>query len=522
MKAKTKLLGPCACLISTVLISTLLSPAVAQADWARYALVIGHNGSDDPKLAPLRYADDDAVKYAQLFGSVADETVLLTDLDEATRRVFGHVKAQPPTRAAVISELKRLRGKMAEARKRGDQPLLYFIYSGHGNYDQEGRGYVHLADGRFTTRDIYYEVLGPTESDNPHHVVLMVDACNAALLVNSRGSDRRRVKRTSLRLEDYPKAGVILSASSVGEVHEWGRYLSGIFSHELRSALLGAGDVDDDGAVTFAEAAAFVANANAEVRNEIYRLKPYVRPPLDLPNLPIVDVRAARFRARLRIDKQFKGKAHMLDAELIRHADFHKAPGYGFWLGIPGDSEVRLVTDAGELIVPASARGPLKLADLERVTGSMLSARGTDEYFEKRLFARAWSPATAREWIRDQYPRALEVERYEPVPWYNNGAAWSLAGTGVASLAVAGGFHLAAVGAHNDAVHSPWADEALRLNERATTQMTAAYALYGVGAAASIGSLVWFVLDRRYETSTYRPPLAVDVDPSGVKLRGTF
>ena len=78
---------------------------------------------------------------------------------------------------------------MNKAREAGDRPILYFVYTGHGNYDAEGRGYVHLADGRFTTRDLYHHVIAPSRGDP---VILLVDACNAALLVHSRGARRSR------------------------------------------------------------------------------------------------------------------------------------------------------------------------------------------------------------------------------------------------------------------------------------------------------------------------------------------
>ena len=31
------------------------------SDWARFAIVVGYNESDDSDLAPLKYADDEAI-----------------------------------------------------------------------------------------------------------------------------------------------------------------------------------------------------------------------------------------------------------------------------------------------------------------------------------------------------------------------------------------------------------------------------------------------------------------------------
>ena len=507
-------------LLAGVLVSLVVVPA--HAEWARFALVVGHNDSDDSDLAPLRYADDDAIKHAQLLRVMTRKTILLASVDTESRRTFADERPEAPTRGNVQRALGELHAEMAAAKARGDQPVLYFVYSGHGNYDQEGRGYVHLADGRFTTRDMYYEVLGPSARDGGHHVILMVDACNAALLVNSRGSDRRRVQTASQRLEDYPNVGVILSSSSVGEVHEWGRYLSGIFSHEMRSALLGPADLNDDGAITFGELAAFVANANAEVRNETYRLKPYIRPPLSAPNLPLVEGLAKAFGARLRIAASVSGKAHLLNDELLRYADFHKSAGHAFWLGLPGDDGWTLVHDNKEYIIPAGARGDLDLAALETRGETLLSARGTDQYFESRLFAQAHSPARASDWLQRSYRETLVVERFVEVPWYENTGAWALLGSGLASLGGAVGLHVAAIGAADDAAAAQWFSDRYVALEEARQMRDASIALYSIGGAMAIGGALWFAFDRRYETRRYEPPLRVQVTPTGVQFTTDF
>ena len=51
----------------------LLIEGVASAKSERsYALVVGHNSSTDPNQAPLRYADDDAIRYFELFNIPVD------------------------------------------------------------------------------------------------------------------------------------------------------------------------------------------------------------------------------------------------------------------------------------------------------------------------------------------------------------------------------------------------------------------------------------------------------------------
>lgn len=504
--------------------AVLLSAATAHAGWARFALVIGYNDSDDENLAPLRYADDDAVKHAELLGVMTERTVLLTQLDEDTQRLFqSRMKGvRAPTRDNIKAALRSLRIDMAQAAARGDKPVLYFVYSGHGNYDQEGRGYVHVDGGRFTTRDIYYDVLGPTEGSNPHHVVLMVDACNAALLVNSRGGDRRKARKTSLRLEDYPNVGVILSASSVGEVHEWGKLLSGIFSHELRSAFVGPADLNNDDMVSFPELAAFIHLANAEIKNETYRLKPYIRPPLSAPNMPLVDLKRAQFKTRVMLPKNFVGKAHLVDSEQLRVADFHKGSGHEYMLGLPSDGGYVLVHGKKEHVIPAGKRGVLQLGELEVRNQSVLAGRGPGEYFEKRLFARAQAPAAGVEWIEQQYERSLLVERYELVPWYKNAGAWSLLSTGVVGLSAGVAFHVTGLNQAGKGDGAFWVDVKQAHYDAASQNETMATVMYSVGAAAAVGSVLWFILDRDYETTQYRPPIKVNVTPGGILLRTDF
>jgi hypothetical protein len=341
--------------------------------------------------------------------------------------------------------------------------------------------------------------------------------------VNSRGSsDRRRVRGTSLKLESYPNVGVILSSSTVGEVHEWGKYLSGIFSHEIRSALLGPADLNDDGEVGFAELAAFVASANAEIKNEIYRITPYIRPPLSAPNLPIVSLRSGIFDSRVRIGKNFAGKAHLVNDELVRYADFHKAPGYAFWMGVPGNGGFVVVHGDDEYVVPAGATGDLQLSQLEKRNRSVLSSRGPSAYYEKRLFAKPLSPNAAQNWLREHYAKSLIVHRLELSPWYANGNAWALFGAGVASIGGAAAFHMAAFQAHDDAQATQWADDRITANNRASRNEKIAAAMYSIGGAATLGSVLWFAFDKQFKSVTYRPPIEVLMTPTGVQLRSHF
>ena len=61
---------------------------------ATFALIVGVNQSQDEKLGTLRYADDDAARYQELFRSLGARTYLVTRLDDSSRRL--HPQAEHP------------------------------------------------------------------------------------------------------------------------------------------------------------------------------------------------------------------------------------------------------------------------------------------------------------------------------------------------------------------------------------------------------------------------------------------
>lgn len=497
----------------------------AEAKMRRYAIVVGHNGSEDPELAALRYADDDAIRYWELLRLTTDEAILLVDPDDETARLYRNVPRKTPTRAALLAALATTREHMAADRERGDTPMLYFVYSGHGNYDQEGRGYTWLEGGRFTTRDLYDQVLGPSDGSP---VVLIVDACNAALLVNSRGpgstGDRRRAAPSTMNLEHYPNVGVILSSSSVSEVHEWGRYLAGVFSHEVRSGLLGPADLDGDGVVSFPELAAFIASANDRVANPTLRLSPYIRPPLNQPGMPVVDLGAVRFPVRLHVSAGEPMRGWLVDANLVRQADFHTDGARSFDIGLTRpDEEWVVVTGDHERRIPPGTRGTVALADLPAEGTSIAGTRGTtDAYFERTLFQAAYGPEFANTFLTDSYPNSLIVERAVAVPWYENALGWSLVGGGLAMAGGGLGAHLWALDAQDRAHAATFAADAADANGDIETGRLAAGILYGAGAATLTSGILVFLLDDSIEIERYVPPIRVMVGPGGISVEGSM
>ncbi|MFO0747768.1 MAG: caspase family protein [Myxococcota bacterium] len=523
-------LAPCvACLLA------LGAASGAHAKDVRFALIIGWNQADDSELEPLRYADDDALRYYELFSAVSERAVVLTTPDAETAGLIENrpdlVGTLAPTRSNVLDSFQSIRAAMQRAKARGDRPILFFVYSGHGNYDAEGRGYVHLADGRFSTRDLFARVLAPT-ADDP--VILVIDACNAALLVNGRGrapqlggpAERRPAGKSKLDLTDFPNVGVVLASSQLGETHEWGRYLAGVFSHEVRSGLLGAADLDDDQQINFAELAAFVASANNQVKNPTVKLNPYIRPPLTDANIALIDLRdgAGHFRGRVRIDSRVTGKTHILDGDLVRYADFHRtAETPSFWLALTRPGEMVVVNDDDEWVIPADRSGDLTLAQVEKRRRSAMDARGPgSEYFDRTLFHDAYDAVWAQRYLSVDYPKALELQRIVAAPWYENKTAWIVIGAGLATAAGGFGMQLHAQDLEEQAHGTPWADERERLNGDMDLFDTGSTVLYGIGGAAVLTGLVMFAADQPTRVETWRPPIEVELDTQGVRLRSKW
>jgi hypothetical protein len=142
----------------------------------------------------------------------------------------------------------------------------------------------------------------------------------------------------------YPNTGVIFAGSDTGRTLESPRWESGIFSHELRSALLGSADVNEDGRITYAEAAAFVGAANTSVPATWARLNVFYRPPPLQDDVPLIDMAAYRGSSTLFIDPAHAGRYHVEDARGVRVADVHSSPEQATRIHLVGQGPFRLTT----------------------------------------------------------------------------------------------------------------------------------------------------------------------------------
>ncbi|WNG61379.1 caspase family protein [Archangium gephyra] len=277
-------------LATTLLLATLASAAPP----VRRALVIAHNTSDDPSLPALRYADDDGVLWTETLRRLGVETTLLVDADEETLRTDAAVLSgtRPPTLEEVSRAVAALREDVQADHARGRQTDVLLIYVGHGNTDALGRAYFTLLGGRLDRSAFYTRLVDPLGADFVH---VVVDACRASGVVGSRGkpdvavlAELRGVLERE-QLATRPHVGATFAESDSGETHEWSRLRAGVFSHVVRSGLMGGADVNGDGAVEYSELAAFVTASLQEVKAVPIRLSVHAYAPSREPRRPLVD-----------------------------------------------------------------------------------------------------------------------------------------------------------------------------------------------------------------------------------------
>src|SRR5205085_8359123 len=133
----------------------------------------------------------------------------------------------------------------------------------------------------------------------------------------------------------YLRVGMAIASSRDGVAHEWDLYQSGVFTHELISALRGAADVNGDGRVEYSELGAFLSAANREVQDPRARLRAVVWPPQAAPRAAIADLAISRGNARLTHIPAAAAPFFIEDARGNRLADGHPELGSTMSLSLP-------------------------------------------------------------------------------------------------------------------------------------------------------------------------------------------
>lgn len=422
----------------TCLLAVLIAPAYAQAETKRYALIVANNGSLDEGVESLRYADDDGARFYELFDSYADDVALLTTLDADSQKVFPNVApiTSAPTRANLGDQVTRLKARLAADKKNGVRTELFLVFTGHGNVDESGEGYLSLADSRLKRSDLYREVIRPLDAD---YTNLIIDACHAYFMVRSRGGngwqDDRSGQSFDAEFQAYLKSkqpqrgnstiGVILSTAGAAEVHEWSRFRSGVFSHQLRSGLLGAADADGDGDVTYPEIEAYLVAANSAVTNPKAKIHVFVEGPKQDRARSITNVDRYKNATQLEIPKGDGGRMYLEDARGLRYADMHLDPSVATRVALlrkpvssrpyylrQGDKQATIPVEPAKISTQALAYLPR--ADQSR--GSV------EEAFRSDLFSTPFGPSFVAGYSAGRENSQVRVESFAPVAQ----SSWSL------------------------------------------------------------------------------------------------
>ena len=483
---------------------------------ATFALIIGSNRSVDSDLPALKYADDDAASYLDLFRVLGARTYLLSRLDDNTRRLHAQASAEAlePKRTVFDQAVAQITADVTRARERQVETVLYFVYAGHGNV-RDGEGYVTLEDTRITGSELARIVAAIPAT----HVHLIVDACASYYLAYSRGPGGERRPLTGFQdsalIASDPRVGLLLSTSSARESHEWDGFQAGVFSHEVRSGLYGAADADGDGRVSYREIAAFISRANGAIPNDRFRPQILARAPRDIDTL--LDLREG-LKRRLDIDGVHAAHYWLEDSRGLRLLDVHNGDGQPVHLVRPspnGPIFVRRADDETELVLPSSP-DVVSLADLiERPT--QVASRGAAHEAFNLLFALPFDRNVVATYI-DSTVVPLPPMQVPPIEAPPRDAhagrgrrlmAWGAVGLGAVGAGVAAGLSIAAgtVAAGSSRQESQ-ADVAQR-NRRISAFNTGAIVSLlagGLSTATGVALLLW--------------PDAPHTQPGAVRLGG--
>ena len=483
-------------------------PTASYDSPAVFAVIVANNdpGPLGRDLTSLRYADDDGARYLELFGMVAQQAILHSVLDTDSQALFPEAAAssRPPTRTALLRSLEAVFGAIERARAEGRRTELYFVFVGHGSVSSGGEGVMHLLDGGFSRSDLFQQVVDPSPADLNH---VIVDACNAFLFVGGRGEDSRRERIDAAvdqylareRMARHPNTGFVLSTSAAAEVHEWSGFEAGVFSHEVRSALLGGGDVDGDGAVTYEELKAFLQAANGMVENPKAKLQPWVAPPPMLERAPLFARAWLREgAASVHIGAQLAGRWSLEDDRGVRVADVHLAEDGPVTLLLPGRRTHRLHRGQRQVLIDpgAAVQDVIDASELEASATDLLTRSIEPESFRQHLFAIPFGQAFLTGYRSASTPaRVIEVDAPPPDRTARHWMAATLLVLGTSSLVagvVAGQLATRSADRYRAAIDRPYEVRAMRGEVR--DRETAANLLLGGGITLLLGGgvvLTW-------------------------------
>jgi len=492
-------------------IALALFAATAQARTVSYGIAIGNNappsGSDVP-LPVLSYADDDAVRYYQLLSRFCERAVLLSVLDEATGKRYPEAlsTARVPSLGELRAVLSDFATRMQADRDRGDQPVLYFAFSGHGAKNHSGELFLALSDAELTRERLYAEVLDRVPAAFVH---LFIDACHAEGVVGVRGflgaeSDARPVPVSAQErqrfleattLARYPHVGVVLATSSDQQAHEWSQIESGVFTHELLSALSGAADVNGDGLVEYSEVLAFVASINRDVPDERAVPKIIAVAPRVNPHQPLVTLGDQSAIAQLAGASRL-GHFHVELESGQRYLDANLSPDYLVRIAVPA-ARLFVVADGREAEVHPKAGEIVRLETLSFRKRSVAARGSIEATLQRALFQSSYGPTYYRGFVDSS---GLAGVRWDPsaVPSLSALTETPRKPVATAMFAVAGASAVAAVATGALSVKAKQDFDSTKLQRQAADArgrvISFGAAAAATGTVAVVGAIVGLVL----------------------------
>lgn len=404
--------------LGLLVLSLVTRAAHAEQAVRTFALVVANNRSLSLALPDLQYADDDAARYYRLFRAAGSDSQveLLTSFDRMSGALYPALKdvARPATRSELLRAAARLQKAVLAAHAQGKRTQLYFVFAGHGEV-AGGRGYLHLEDARIDGAFIEREIIEKIPSETKH---VLLDSCNSFFVINPRKPGGRRwatPRDMALGFSArHPEVGLFLSTNSDEEVFEWSELESGVFSHEVRSGLLGAADVNRDGTVSYSELGGFVAQANRDIERENLRPQIFFSGPRGDAQAGLFAPNELRGR-RLRLGAE-QARVWVRDDSGERLVDLHKERGE-LTLTLPGSTQglsVFVQTAAAQAGLPPTLSEhqfpagdeALSVADAPAIAPS-LAARG-DRLFGT-LFASPFGPAAYASYLKEKSSQAPPV-----------------------------------------------------------------------------------------------------------------
>lgn len=200
---------------------------------AGFALVVGHN-LGGPAQEPLQFAEHDASRFA-------------TALVELGRFSQGRVRLlRSPKRADLLAGLESLEAELAAETAAGRDATVVFYFSGHARANALSLGTEVLDLG-----DLRERLLGLSAKLK----IIVLDACQSGSFSRPKGAERA-VDFSYNSVDRLRTEGVaVMASSSATELSQESVGLgASYFTHHLLVAMRGAGDTNQDGLVTLAEA----------------------------------------------------------------------------------------------------------------------------------------------------------------------------------------------------------------------------------------------------------------------------